>query len=107
MQESDAWQALASGYAGEDGGIVELAAAVKEQAASLERMPRNATHSEPCATNSPTVRWPRSSSPEEDLAGASFAGLYETVLNVEAADLEDAVRRCFLSCPTAACSPTS
>ena len=40
----------------------------------------------------------RSSSPEEDLAGTSFAGLYETVLDVGAASLERAVRNCFLSC---------
>ena len=40
----------------------------------------------------------RSSSPEEDLAGASFAGLYETVLNVTSNTLETAVRQCFRSC---------
>ena len=40
----------------------------------------------------------RSSSPEEDLAGASFAGLYETVLGAEGAALEEAVRTCFCSC---------
>ncbi len=40
----------------------------------------------------------RSSSPEEDLAGASFAGLYETVLNVTPATIADAVRTCFQSC---------
>ncbi len=40
----------------------------------------------------------RSSSPEEDLSGASFAGLYETILGVDAGSLEDAVRRCFGSC---------
>lgn len=40
----------------------------------------------------------RSSSPEEDLSGASFAGLYETVLGVDAGSIEDAVRRCFRSC---------
>ena len=40
----------------------------------------------------------RSSSPEEDLSGASFAGLYETVLGVDTASLEDAVRTCFGSC---------
>ena len=40
----------------------------------------------------------RSSSPEEDLSGASFAGLYETILGADAASLEDAVRRCFRSC---------
>ena len=40
----------------------------------------------------------RSSSPEEDLAGASFAGLYETVLNVAPDGLLPAVRECFRSC---------
>ncbi|MBX2803981.1 MAG: hypothetical protein KTR31_40265 [Myxococcales bacterium] len=39
----------------------------------------------------------RSSSPEEDLAGASFAGGYETRLGVAAGDLEEAVRACFAS----------
>ena len=39
----------------------------------------------------------RSSSPEEDLASASFAGGYETRLGVRPADLDDAVRRCFAS----------
>jgi len=39
----------------------------------------------------------RSSSPEEDLSGASFAGGYETCLGVTSAGLLDAVRRCFAS----------
>ena len=39
----------------------------------------------------------RSSSPEEDLASASFAGGYETRLGVRPADLEEAVRHCFAS----------
>lgn len=39
----------------------------------------------------------RSSSPEEDLAGASFAGGYETFLGVTQATLLDAVRGCFAS----------
>ena len=41
----------------------------------------------------------RSSAVAEDLAGASFAGQYETVLGVEGADaLADAVHRCWASC---------
>ncbi len=40
----------------------------------------------------------RSSSPEEDLEGASFAGGYETSLGVTKDGLEDAVRRSFASC---------
>lgn len=37
----------------------------------------------------------RSSAAAEDLAGASFAGQYETILDVAAADVPDAVRRVF------------
>ncbi|HWI51601.1 MAG TPA: PEP/pyruvate-binding domain-containing protein, partial [Symbiobacteriaceae bacterium] len=40
----------------------------------------------------------RSSSPEEDLAEASFAGGYETILGVGEEGLEAAVVRCFASC---------
>ena len=40
----------------------------------------------------------RSSSPEEDLGGASFAGLYETTLNTRPDAIEEAIRRCFVSC---------
>ena len=39
----------------------------------------------------------RSSSPEEDLEGASFAGVYETVLGVTDENLEDAIKTCFAS----------
>lgn len=39
----------------------------------------------------------RSSSPDEDLASASFAGSYETLLGVRPCDVEDAVRACFAS----------
>jgi len=39
----------------------------------------------------------RSSSPEEDMEGASFAGIYETVLGVTDENLEDAIKTCFAS----------
>ena len=39
----------------------------------------------------------RSSGVAEDLPGTSYAGLYETVLGVPAADLASAVRRCWAS----------
>ncbi len=52
-----------------------------------------------CAGNNENVLFAvRSSSPEEDLAGSSFAGGYETILGVTTAKLEDAVRRAFASC---------
>jgi len=40
----------------------------------------------------------RSSSPEEDMEGASFAGGYETTLGVTAETLEAGIRRSFTSC---------
>ena len=40
----------------------------------------------------------RSSSPEEDLEGASFAGGYETILGVNKTNMEGAVLRAFASC---------
>jgi pyruvate,water dikinase len=40
----------------------------------------------------------RSSSPEEDLEGASFAGIYESVMGVTEANLDKAIRTCFSSC---------
>ena len=40
----------------------------------------------------------RSSSPDEDIEGASFAGMYVSRLGVTPTDLNDAVRACFVSC---------
>lgn len=40
----------------------------------------------------------RSSSPEEDLKGASFAGGYQTLLGVSGDNLIEALRRCIASC---------
>lgn len=40
----------------------------------------------------------RSSSPEEDLEGTSFAGGYETILGVTRKTMEDAIKRAFASC---------
>lgn len=39
----------------------------------------------------------RSSAAAEDLPGASYAGLYETFLNIKKHDLDDAIRRCLAS----------
>lgn len=40
----------------------------------------------------------RSSSPEEDLEGSSFAGGYETILGATQATMEDAIKKAFASC---------
>ena len=105
VQATGAWRALANSYGASlddpdgRGRVVELAAPVKAQAASLaltsDQRDALAAVRDEFADGALAVR---SSSPEEDLAAASFAGLYETVLDVAADGLEDAVRRCFLSC---------
>lgn len=48
-------------------------------------------------TEGVTLMAVRSSSPEEDLEGASFAGIYETVLGVTEDNLEAAIKTCFAS----------
>lgn len=40
----------------------------------------------------------RSSSPDEDMTGASFAGMYETYLGVDSESLEERIRDVFVSC---------
>lgn len=61
-----------------------------EQKACLSRL----TAAEPAA-----ALWAvRSSSPEEDLEGSSFAGGYETMLGVNRERLQEAIHRIFASC---------
>ena len=105
VRASGPWRPFASAYAaslGDSTGrdrLGDLAADLKAQAAKFEW---NGEQQNALAAVRDEIGYAacavRSSSPEEDLAGASFAGLYETVLEVGAAELEDAVRRCFLSC---------
>ena len=105
VEQSEVWRSLAAAYGAavrdpaEQGDIIPAADAVKQWAAALaldETQRRTlADIRGEFEGGSLAVR---SSSPEEDLAEASFAGLYETVLDVSPADLEGAVRQCFLSC---------
>lgn len=70
-------------------GCVPALALDAERTALLDSIPK---------TLGPGPYAVRSSSPQEDQASASFAGLYETVLGVHQAALEAAVRQCFASC---------
>jgi pyruvate,water dikinase len=90
LQATDAWAALAA-----DPTDPARADAVKARVPDLVLSPEQA---EVLARLTPTGTVAvRSSSPEEDLEGASFAGGYATRLGVTAATLEEAVRHCFAS----------
>jgi pyruvate,water dikinase len=82
-------------------GIVAAARAVKHSCQTLafskDQQQILAEVRQYLQTEGVTLMAVRSSSPEEDLEGASFAGIYETVLGVTASGLEDAIKTCFAS----------
>ncbi len=99
IQASAAWAALADGTAdkwatlcNELKGLCLDLRLTAAQRQSLEDLRKNLA-----ALGDDVLFAVRSSSPEEDLASASFAGGYETRLGVRPADLDDAVRHCFAS----------
>lgn len=76
----------------------EACAAVQARARALALEPRQATALDRLRAGLRGDRFAvRSSSPEEDLATASFAGGYETRLGVPVDQLEEAIRACFVS----------
>lgn len=104
LSESPEWRAVASlaSAASTKAGAVRLRAACDAVKARAGVLPLDARQQRVVdgvrVALDDGVCAVRSSSPEEDLADASFAGLYETVLGVTATGLEDAIRRCFASC---------
>ena len=99
IQASTAWAALADATAdkwatlcNELKGLCLALRLTAAQRQSLEDLRKNLA-----ALGDDVLFAVRSSSPEEDLASASFAGGYETRLGVRPADLDDAVRHCFAS----------
>jgi len=104
LSESSEWQevcALASAVPASDGGAGLRAACdaakTRAQRLVLDGRQRRVLE-EIAAALGDGVCAVRSSSPEEDLAEASFAGLYETVLGVTGQTLDGAIRHCFASC---------
>jgi rifampicin phosphotransferase len=84
-----------------DYALTMVAAAESVQPADIEAMQLPAELMQALATAVDRLQSDRlavrSSGVDEDLPGASYAGQYETVLNVSAGDLAAAVRRCWAS----------
>ena len=80
-------------------GLREMCEAVKRIAEKLSFSETQQTQLEEISISLGNHRLVvRSSSPEEDLSGTSFAGLYRTFLNITSRTLETAIRGCFESC---------
>ncbi len=100
LKSSSEWQSAcarleSSGYT----GLREACEAVKRSVEDLSFTEAQRTQLEEISTALGNRQLAvRSSSPEEDLKGASFAGLYETVLNTTSNTLKQAVCSCFESC---------
>jgi pyruvate,water dikinase len=99
IKESEAWTGLIeaeasqwSAYCAELKRLSHRLALTPDQQRALEDLRERLT-----AFGDETLFAVRSSSPDEDLASASFAGLYRTRLAVHRAGLEAAVRDCFAS----------
>ncbi|WP_186356195.1 PEP/pyruvate-binding domain-containing protein [Streptomonospora sp. PA3] len=115
LRATAAWRAFAASAGAEDAADEELRTRAAELAAAGEDLAFTAAQqrglSEALAelpgpgpdpgpadgSRDPRLLAVRSSAPQEDLSGASFAGVYDTVLGVAPADLAAAVRAVFLS----------
>ncbi|KAI9202886.1 pyruvate phosphate dikinase [Polychytrium aggregatum] len=91
---------LSQSHSESDGGMRAATDALKAYAAAhLTFSPEMKTVTDQTWSRlSLTLVAVRSSSPDEDLGGASFAGGYETVLGVNRENLESAILQAFVSC---------
>jgi pyruvate,water dikinase len=98
LKASPEWKAFAQTKTDD---MVAAATAVKNSAQTLtfseDQQQTLSEVRQHLQTEGTTLMAVRSSSPEEDLEGASFAGIYETVLGVTEGNLEAAIKTCFSS----------
>ena len=102
LQESSLWHELVSAIASsEDLSVLHAKCEhVKSEAVQLDLNPLQAAKIGELKAMFPDDNSScaiRSSSPEEDLVGASFAGQYETILDVLPEHFELSIRACFVS----------
>ena len=102
LQESSYWQEVVSSIASsEDLAVLHAKCEhVKSEAVQLDLNPLQAAKIGELKAMFPDDNSScaiRSSSPEEDLVGASFAGQYETILDVLPEHFELSIRACFVS----------
>ena len=98
LRGTDAWSAFTAADTPAGRGDACLALKEETQAFRLNSVELEAIEASLRDFTDDALFAVRSSSPEEDLAGSSFAGGYETVLGVTRATLEDAIRHAFASC---------
>ena len=98
LKATQEWKAFTQA---KDDGMISAATAVKNNCQTrvftVEQKQILAEVRQYIQTEGITLMAVRSSSPEEDMEGASFAGIYETVLGVTDGDLESAIKTCFAS----------
>jgi phosphohistidine swiveling domain-containing protein len=98
LKATSEWKAFTQAI---DDGMVAAAKAVKDSCQTLAfsegQQQTLAKVRQYLQAEDITMMAVRSSSPEEDLEGASFAGIYETVLGVTGDGLEAAIKTCFAS----------
>lgn len=101
LQLTEPWQRFSSAIQGQ--GLQESCEALKKEARCLRfNQAQTEAVSEAAQviydSRTHALFAVRSSSPEEDLEGSSFAGGYETILGVQVSKLEEAINRAFASC---------
>jgi rifampicin phosphotransferase len=98
LKQSDEWNDYVNA---DDSDLSTLSAAIKKKAVAYDYTDEQKfcldTVLEQLSNKKMGLYAVRSSSPEEDLAGASFAGGYETVLGVTGSTMNDAIREVFVS----------
>ena len=93
------WRQVCSGDPLDQEGFTASCEELKKAVSTFQlTQKQTALIAEECRSLGNTTFAVRSSSPEEDLLDSSFAGLYESFLNLTALEVINAIHKCYLSC---------